>query len=348
MPTTYTPELLNDFQRSYGFLGELLSIYSQDIASRIVSILRNQKKGLTAGEIREKLGGSIKGFVISRVLGYLKGRGIVKTVGSSYVIKNDSLFRMLLEIKMDTGVGLKEREEHFIVGWNAEAFNKLFFDQINNVLVHMLLNQSRSFNGILKDYSNNHGYIAPNTLRYHLTNKRVSLHGVDTPVFVMKDNKYYLTAEIKHVHALFEKFMMSYERDIEAKIKKLWDAKLGKLAEDADVISPTDGIQKVIQVLGSSRFILVLGEKQKGLITMGSFMNRIGNIFKEGADFSSLRARDLMRVVDYENVFSKDLRLWDIFEAKKMFDHVHYIVDMEGGSYKVLDLYRLVEELPNI
>jgi hypothetical protein len=347
MPRGYNSRALNEFGYSYGHVGKLLTLYSQEIASKIVGILRTKKGGLKPAGIRRELGGDIKGFVVSRVLGYLKEERIVEFEGGKYALRNDFIYQILADINLASRQKPK-KEDALIVRGNAEVFNSLFFDRVNNVLIHMLLQDGKTFNDILRGYTNNHGYVAPTTLRYHL-DKSISVYGEETPLFEFKEGKYYVSQRIQKLHSVFDGFIDGYDKDIELRTKRLWDSKIGDLANrDNDMISLTDPINKIIHMLRHTKVIVVMSSKPEGIISMSSFMNMMGKHLEEGATFSKLQAKDLMRPITEGEIISGETVLLELFSRSKRFNNTHYIVDLGDGTYGLLDLYRLVRQLPDI
>lgn len=347
MSTGYNSRALNEFGHSYGHVGKLLTLYSQEIASKVVEVLRGGEAGLKPAEIRAELGGDIKGFVVSRVLGYLKEERIVEFKAGKYTLKNDFVYRMLAGINLAPGQKAK-REDFLMVRGNAEVFNSLFFDRLNNVLIHMLLQDGKGFNDILRSYTNNHGYVAPTTLRYHL-DKSISVYGGETPLFEFRGGRYYVSQRVKKLHTIFDRFIDGYDRDVEVRIKRLWDSKIKDLADrDIDTVGLSDPINKIIHMLRHTKVILVMSSKPEGIISMSSFMNSTGGRLGEGTAFSKLQAKDLMRPVAEGGLVSGEAVLSDLFNRNKEFGHTHYVVDMSEGAYGLLDLHRLVRQLPDI
>jgi hypothetical protein len=345
MSRTYNP-LISNFFSTRTHLGKLLTLYSQEIASRTIQILR-EKNNLKPSEIKKEIGRNIKTFVLSRVLGYLRDERILDFSGGRYRLKDDFTYDLLSKTRLPKGCRQK-KEVPLIVRDNADLFNHLFFDRINNILIHILLPGPRTFQDILNILNTNHGQISAATLRYHL-DKSIGICGTESKIFVSKKGLYSLSPRIKEIHEVFEDFLQKYDRDIDIRVKKLFNHKLEDLAnKDVEIVDLHDPIKKVMHILVHKKYVLVMDSKPRGIITMGNLVNSLGSRMLEKNDcFSSLTAEQIMRPIDDEDILPEGLTLLQVFKKYKRFENNHYIIGLDG-SYGILDVYNLVRIIPYI
>jgi hypothetical protein len=272
--------------------------------------------------------------------------GIIKCAQGISFLHDDFTYSLLAEIKLpscypqEDGTALRVRD-------TAHLFNTLFFDRINNILIHMLLQEDRTFSDILRTFTNNHGYVSANTLRYHL-DKKICYCGKDFPLFKLVNGKYAVPENIRQANDIFDEFLEKYDKDIDIRVDRLLNSRLYSLADrNIEIVAPNDNMRKIVQMLTYTKYLLVLSSKPEGVITMGNLMNTIGRGAFEDIGFSSMTARDLMRPITESEVLPPNMTLGELFKKYKRLKNNHYVVDGDS-SYSILDVYSLVRKLPYI
>jgi len=347
MPKGYSISKLSRFGYSYEHIGSLLSIFSQSTVCKIMFLL-NREREMEVREIRRELSG-VQSFVISKSLSLLKNHNIIGKVEKSYVLKNDIFFQRLSDatVRILGLVGEKTTREKITemdLRNVADLFSNLFFDNVSNILIHMLLMKSRKFNEIAEMYRNAHGYVPTSTLRYHLSTRKVSIGDHKIKIFDLRGRNYTLSPMGKKIHKIFDNFIEEYENAIEQWINDMWKLPIRELTtESIPIADPRDSVHKLLRILYSSDFIIAFSTEPKGIITTKNIMNKIGNNLGNLGFLAETTVEDIMTPISKDQIIPGNTTLLDLFKKEGGFEHNHYIVDLGSGMYSVLSIYDVLK-----
>ena len=347
MPEGYSISLLSRFRYSYEHVGSLLNIFSQLTTCKVMFLL-DEKRELEVREIRRNLKG-VQSFVISKSLTSLRNHNIIDKVERTYILKNDIFFRRLSDaaVKVLGVIGkkpAKEKVNEFELKNTAELFSQMFFDDVSNILMHILLIKARKFNEISEIYRHAHGYVPTSTLRYHLSTRRVDVGGRKIKIFDTRNRNYMLSAEGRKIHDIFDNFIIDYENSIEKWINDMWGLPLKELTKESiPIVDLRDSIHKLLRLLYNSAFIIAFSNKPEGIITTKNVMNKIGSNLGNVGFLSDTTVKDIMTPISPDQVISGKSTLLELFKREKGFEHNHYIVDLGGGMYSVLSIYDVLK-----
>ncbi len=348
MPKGYGILQLSRFGYSYEHIGSLLSTFSQITVCKVMFLL-NKENELEVREIRRNLR-DVQSFVISKSLSMLKSHNIIGKIEKSYVLKNDIFFDKISDttVKILDLVGEKTTREEITetdLKNVADLFSNLFFDNVSNILIHILLAKPRKFNEIVDIYRNAHGYVPTSTLRYHLSTRKVSVGDHKLNIFDLEGRNYTLSKEGKKIHEIFDNFIEEYEKSIEQWINEMWKLPIKKLtAESIPIADFRDSIHKLLRILHSSAFIIAFSNEPKGIITTKNVMNEIGKNLGHIGFLADTTVEDIMTPITKDQIIPGNTTLLDLFKKEGGFEHNHYIVDLGNGMYSVLCIYKVLQK----
>lgn len=341
MPKEYNISKITRFNYSYEHVGSLLSLFSQQPICRIMFLLEKEKE-LEVSTIRQNLK-ELPAFVISRALTQLRAHNILEKAEKTYSIKNDLFLKKLSEatVKVLELVGeQKERITEEDIRNVADLFSSTFFDNVSNVLIHMLLEKPHKFNELANMYRNAHGFVAATKLRYHLSTRKIYVGGKRLLLFGVRGRNYYLTEEGRKLHEIFDSFLNDYEQAIEQFIQEIWSKPIRELtSEGLPLADPRDSFNKLLRLLNTTDFIIAFSTEPKGIITTKNVMNCVGENVGKRSSLSELVVSDAMTPIDNTKIIPGDMTLRELYEKEGGFKHNHYVVELGRGIYNVLSIY---------
>lgn len=347
MPKGYNISQLSRFGYSYEHIGSLLNVFSQLSVCKIMFLLDKERE-LEVREIRRNLR-DVQSFVISKSLSLLKNHNIIDKIEKSYALKNDIFFQKLSEstVKILELTGEKITREKITetdLKNVADLFSNLFFDNVSNVLIHILLVKPRKFNEISEMYRNAHGYVPTSTLRYHLSTRKVSVGDHKVKIFDLRGRNYMLSPEGKKIHTIFDNLIAGYENSIEEWINDMWKLPIKELTtESIPIADLRDSVHKLLRILYNSDFIIAFATGPRGIITTKNIMNKIGSNLGNLGFLADTTVADIMTPIAKDQIISGKTTLLELFKKEDGFEHNHYIVDLGSGMYSVLGIYDVLK-----
>ncbi|MFH1721219.1 MAG: hypothetical protein ABH950_01295, partial [Candidatus Altiarchaeota archaeon] len=346
MTKGYDTALVSSYKYMHAHFGELLSIYSQPLTCKIMKIFLEEPQ-CSVNEFKKHIGPEVKGYALSRHLGMLVDKKLVERVGKIYILKNDMHFKRMVEASQRIHKLLHKKIpvnlSHEYIASCASLFSSLIYDDISDVLLHILLDGERPFKEIVAVYRDNHAYISANVLRYHLSRKEFEACGKRIQIFNFLDGTYCLTPEAIEIHNIFDEFMMGYKADNEAWMDSIWKKPLKELiSARASIVHSEDFFYKVLRSLGKNHFVIVRTTQPEGTITIENAMNKMGEQLKRPGFWTNVHAKDLMEKLKKEDILKGEHSLMDVYLQRGSFDRSHYVVDLGHNTYGVLDLPRIM------
>ncbi|MBN2014188.1 MAG: hypothetical protein JW778_03320 [Candidatus Altiarchaeota archaeon] len=347
MPKGYNISKLSRFGYTYEHIGSLLSIFSQSPVCKIMFLL-DEKKEMEVREIRRSLR-DVQSFVVSKSLSLLRNHNIVDKVEKTYVLKNDIFFRLLSETALQVLdlVGDKPKDGKINdkdLQNTANVFSELFFDNVSNILIHVLMMKPRKFNEIGDMYRSAHGYLPASTLRYHLSTRKIRIGDTKISIFGIKGRDYHLTEDGVRLHEIFDRFLKEYENSIEKWIHDMWKLPLSDLTtETVPIADLRDSAHKLLRILHTNDFVIAFSTEPKGIITTKNVMNKIGSNLGNVGFLAETTVEQIMTPIERGQIISGDTTLLQLFKKGDGFEHNHYVVDLSRGMYNVLSIYDVLK-----
>jgi hypothetical protein len=344
MPEEYDMAVVSGYARTHAHFGELLSIYSQPICCCIMTLLREGKE-ISVSEIRDKFP-LMKPYILSRHLTLLYEKKHILKAGKIYTLNNDIFYRNLSTAATRILHTIKKVKKSEVtpeeIAMTSSLFSSMIYDDVSNILIHILLKSPRTLNEIVDIYRSNHGYVPSSIIRYHLTRKKYEYFGEKIEIFDLDTKRYALSSLGRACHEIFDEFMGEYIRDNEDWMRQIWTKPIKELVSDrVSMAQPGDKFYKVLRMLGKTDFVIVRGNKAEGVVTIQHALSMIGRVIDTDNFWGSMTAREVMLPIKAEDILSGKETLREIYQKRGEFVNTDYIVEMGGGNYTVLDLNKV-------
>jgi hypothetical protein len=310
-----------------------------------------EENELTVSDFKKRML-SVKPYLLSRHLTLLYEKKHIQKSGKVYTLNNDIFFKCLIEATKKATAIVRKKKNLAVspedAAMTASLFLSMIYDNVSNILIHLLLRSERPLSEIVEIYRRNHGYISSNIIRYHLDRKKFQAYGIDLEIFDIRAKRYLLTPHGAEIHKIYDDCMTSYILANEDWMRKIWSRPLKELVSDrVSMAQPGDKFYKVLRMLGKTDFVIIRSNQVEGVVTIQHAMSLIGKVMDKENFWGGLNAREVMVPIKDGDILSGNDTLSGVFKKKGEFTSLYYVVDVGGNNYNVLDMNKVFKILNN-